>query len=182
MSIGMGNDLADLIINGNIFSGDPFLSINDSIILRSVGDNDVQTGNFAANDALSGKAGVLAKIKAKMSNYWKSDPTQLAFFMSPNNEEIYRNEVGEKYVALSGTVTENKRIPYQGSNVIPVGPMGDDVIIFTNPKNIKLGINKRYMRLGRFLNERKRCVELTLTSKADWNYAVGTAMVIYTLA
>lgn len=172
-----GNDMADLGINGDESQvGDNFLKINDGIIELLTDDDEVnQMATAWAGDTK--KKAVLAGIMAAMPNKWKRNVNELRFLCSPSFDEEYRDEIGERNTALGDTATtEATRVKHKGVIVEPIGFWPDDVVVLTNPQNIKLGIHKRNMRLGRFINERTRSVELTLSTRADFNYALSEAI------
>lgn len=175
MTTTFGNDMADLSINGDEASSDNFLKINDGIVELVTDDTDCNdVGTWTAD---SKKKEVLAAVLKEMPNKWKRNVNELRFFCSPSFDEEYRDEIGERNTALGDTATtEAARVKHKGIIVEPVGFWPDDLVLLTNPKNLKLGIHKRNMRLGRFVNERARSVELTLSTRADFEYALGEAI------
>jgi len=175
MTTTFGNDMADLGINGDEDESDDFLEINDGIIELVTSDSDVNSIEPWAAD--SKRKAVLAAILKKMPNKWKRNVNDLRFFCSPSFDEEYRDEIGERNTALGDTATtEATRVKHKGIIVEPVGFWPDNLVLLTNPKNLKLGIHKRNMRLGRFINERTRSVELTLSTRADFQYALSEAI------
>lgn len=175
MTTTFANDMSDLMINGDEASADDFIKINDGIVELVTDDDECNSDTTWAGD--SKKKDVLAAVLKKMPNKWKRNVNELRFFCSPSFDEEYRDEISARNTALGDTATtEATRVKHKGIILEPVGFWPDDLVLLTNPQNLKLGIHKRNMRLGRFINERTRSVELTLTSRADFEYALSEAI------
>jgi hypothetical protein len=173
-----GNDLVDLIINGDEGSQDPFLSINNGYAQIALTDSKTHKDTFTSDDKIMD---VLDSLLSKLPDKWKIDVSKLAFFLSPSNNQTYKKEVGARFTiggdqALLSAVTSN----YQGIEIAPIPTFPNGLIMLTNPINLKIGWHKRYLRLGRFINERKRQIEYTFTSKLDAEYAISDQVAIAT--
>lgn len=201
-----GNDLLDLAINGdeslaatitdaNTDGKDDTtgLSQNDHTFLRQ---NDgwlkLMRADAAVNDVVlsanitSWKA-EFKKILAAMPNKYKNNPAELALLVSPDVETEYRDELAGRATALGDIYqVQNRTAQYQGVDVVPVPffpgnstshyPSGP-VVVLTKYKNLAIGIG-RNLRVGRQVNERKRVIEYTVTTKSDFNYVTGDLIVL----
>lgn len=174
------NDLCDLIINGDETADDDFLEINNGIIKIADTDDGVHKETFEEGDTVSD---VFKRMMKSMPNKWKRNKKDLLFLVSPEVEEEYRDEVSKRQTAGGDSaLTGDANIPYKGVEVYPVSQMPSGTRILVNPKNLVLGWHKRYMRIGRWVNERKGQIEYTITAKTDQEYAVSDAIVKYKLA
>lgn len=201
-----GNEILDLGINGdedleetitddNSDSADDttgltqndhsFLRQNDGWLKLMRDDGNVNDVTISAS-VTSWKAEFKKLMKA-MPNKWKTNPEDLVFLVSPDVEEEYRDELSARNTGLGDKYeTENARAKYKGSIVEPVSffpgvgtshyPTGP-IVVLTKYKNLAVGIG-RNMRVGRQIQERKRIIEYTITTKIDYNYVTGEMIVL----
>lgn len=202
-----GNDLLDLAVNGDealaetITDTNPAdgaddttgLSQNDHTFLRQ---NDgwlkLMRADSAVNDVtltatITSWKTEFKKMLAALPNKWKSNPSELVLLVSPDTETAYRDELATRTTAL-GDQYQVKGLPseYQGVSVVPVPffpgtstshyPTGP-IVVLTKYKNLAIGVG-RELRVGRQINERKRVIEYTITTKADFNYVSGNMVVL----
>lgn len=202
-----GNDLLDLAVNGDealaatITDTNPAdgaddttgLSQNDHTFLRQ---NDgwlkLMRADSAVNDvtltaSITSWKTEFKKMLAAMPNKWKSNPAELVLLVSPDTETGYRDELAGRATALGDEYSIKNRIAqYQGVDVVavpffpgtgtshyPTGP----IVVLTKYKNLAIGVG-RELRVGRQISERKRVVEYTITTKADFNYVSGNMVVL----
>lgn len=178
MTTTFGNDMADLAINGDEAQvGDNFLKINNGFKVLLNDDAGVNEADGFNNETK--RYDILAAIMREMPNQWKRNPGELVYFCSPSFDESYRDEIGERQTEMGDKArTDAMQVSHKGVKLQPVGFWPDDLVCLTNPKNLKFGIHKRDMRLGRFINERTRSIELTLSTRADFEYALSEAIAI----
>jgi hypothetical protein len=74
-------------------------------------------------------------------------------------------------------IIESRSVQFNGVDVYPLPYMPDSTVMFTHIKNLAIGIG-RQLRIGRQVQERKRVIEYTVTSKTDSDYAVSDQIVI----
>lgn len=201
-----GNDLLDLAVNGDealattITDGNADgaddttgLSQNDHTFLKQ---NDgwlkLMRADSAVNDVVLSASITSWKTEFKnmlaaLPNKWKSNPAELVLLVSPDTETAYRDDLAGRATALGDEYTIKNRVAqYQGVDVVPVPffpgtstahyPTGP-IVVLTKYKNLAIGIG-REMRVGRQIQERKRVIEYTVTTKADFNYVAGNMIVL----
>jgi hypothetical protein len=191
-----GNDLLDLAINGdeslpatiNDVDEDGFddttgLSLNDHKFLRQndgwikTALNDSAVHQFTIPNTTDYKA-VFKSMFKLMPNKWKRNLNSLIFLVSPNVEFEYRSQLGERATSLGDSmIIESRSVQFNGVDVYPLPYMPDSTVMFTHIKNLAIGIG-RQLRIGRQVQERKRVIEYTVTSKTDSDYAVSDQIVI----
>ena len=172
------NDLLDLDVNGDTASSDPFISIIDGWLKRASVDGSVHPVTIAGGDTVQTTMGAMI---AAMPNKWKADVTKLVFLLAPDQELSYRNLISQKNTALGDKyLVEGRRAQYVGVDVYPLPYMPGSTtpqILLTPYKNLCTGIG-RNIRVGKFINERARNLEYTITARVDANYAISDAVVI----
>jgi len=171
-------DLADLAMNGDETSLDPFLQINNGYLEIADTDTGVHAVPFAANDT---PREVFKAMFAALPNKWKANKGRLAFLVSPTLQENYTEEIGNRISLLGDKAILDEWQPtYNGVPIKAVAHMPDTNVMLTDPKNLKFGWFKRYIRVGRWVNERSRRIEYTITARTDQEYALSDLMVIAT--
>lgn len=171
------NDLVDLIINGDETSLDDFESINDGILAIADSDTGAHKETFEPGTKPSE---IFRLMKRSMPNKWKRNVGELLYIVSPSIEEDYRDELATRQTALGDkATTDDMLVPYKGIPVYPLAQMPDTQMLLINPKMLVLGWHKRLMRIGRWVNERKRRIEYTITAKTDQEYTISDAVVKY---
>ena len=203
-----GNNLIDLAINGDTSlaaaitdanadglddttglsqNDHSFLIQNDGWLKIARNDAGVHTYTLPADLSTTTWKAIFKNVLKKMPSKWKGNPADLVLLVSPDVETEYRDELGERATPMGDQYTvENRMAQYQGINVEPIPfwpgidtvnyPVGP-VVVLTKYQNLAAGIG-RNMRVGRFVNERKRVVEYTITAKTDFNYVVSDLMVL----
>jgi hypothetical protein len=171
----VANDVVDLLFNGDEGSADAFLQMNDGVVDIAIADalaHEVNTTGLADEKAI-----MKAMLQA-MPNKYKGDKSSLAYFVSSTFEENYRMLLGERATSMGDAyLTENRRAYYQGIEVYPVPFAPTTKPILTQWKNLAVGIGREISREVERV-PRKQQVEYTVTTKADFNYAISDLMVI----
>jgi hypothetical protein len=175
-----GTDSVDLAFNGDtadVGADKDFLNIIDGYLVKALADGDAHNDNFAAVDPM---ADVLAAMLKTLPAKWRTDRAGLRYFCSPGNEDKYRDELGVKNTSLGDLmILSNNPVVYKGIQVKPLSCLGDDKIMLTRPDNLAIGYGPD-MRVGRFLDERKRLLEYTITTDIDANYVISDQIVLFT--
>lgn len=123
--------------------------------------------------------GLLAALPEK----WKRKLDGLVYLVAPSAEENYRQSLQGRFTGLGdAAITDRIRVNYMGIPIQPV-PYLTDVrdVVLTNPKNMVYGIY-RSIRVGRFVNERERQVEYTITLRTDYQVVLGDMVAVSTRA
>jgi HK97 family phage major capsid protein len=173
------NDMEDLAINGLGTGVDPFLSIEAGWIALAKDANHTGVHVFDTNASTSLLETVFPGLVAQMPEKWKRNPMSLEIMVSPAREEAYRKELTARNTALGDSyLSTNKAPSYLGYTVTPIPTLPDSVYLFGNPKNLAMGIHARNMRVGKQIQERKRVVEVTITSRIDFEIIADDQLVI----
>jgi hypothetical protein len=195
LAINGDESLATTITDGNSDSLDDttglpqndhtFLRQNDGWLEIARNDSTVNT-NTLTSSIVSWKT-EFKNTLAAMPNKWKTSPEELVFLVSPDVEEEYRDELAGRATALGDEYTvKNRRSEYKGIMVEPIPYWPGDgtshypagpVVMLTKYKNLAIGIG-RNIRVGRQIQERKRTIEYTITTKTDFNYVAGEVIVL----
>jgi hypothetical protein len=194
-----GNELLDLAVNGDeslaetITDGNSDglddstgLSQNDHSCLRQnngwlrLARIDANVNSVVIPSTVTSWKPVFRDCLAALPNKYKQNVGNLRFFVAPDVETQYRDELGERATPLGDMyLAQDKQSQYQGIIVQPVPFMpgvANPKVMLTTPKNLAVGIG-RNMRVGRQIQERKRVIEYTITAKVDFEYAVSEALV-----
>lgn len=175
------NDLLDLSLNGdaNVSPIDPdynFLKITDSFINHLLSDPNhliVDKG-----DSTDWKDQLFPQMYKLLPNKYKSNPAQLSFLVSFDDEDQYRSQLSDRNTNLGDVyLTENIRAMYKGIPVEPVPYLKSGIAILTNKKNLALGFG-RDITVYKMANPRARRIEYTITAKVDFNYVLSDLMVV----
>lgn len=174
------NDLEDLAINGIGSGGDPFLSIEKGWMTLAK-DTGTHSGVhiFDTNASTDMIGTILPGMVAAMPEKWKRNPLNLQLMVSPANEEKYRTELTARNTSLGDSyLSTNKAPSYLGYPVVPVPTLDNGEFIFGNPKNLAMGVHARHLRVGKQIQERKRVIEVTVTSRIDFEIVADDQLVI----
>lgn len=180
----IANDMADLSINGDEsyeVEADPdedFINQNDGFLTLATADEDVHTDNYTSDAKI---IDVFANMLHKMPNKWKTNKAELCYICSPAVEEKYRDEMGSRMTPGGDlALTTDGNLKFKGIEVLPVAQWPDNKIMLTKLNNLHMGWHKRYIRVGKFINERKRRIEYTISGKIDFQFAIGDMIVVFT--
>lgn len=173
------NDVCDLAINGLGSGVDPFLSIEAGWVALAKDAN--HTGTHIVDTAASTDylGVVFPAMVAAMPEKWKRNPDQIEIMVSPEVEEKYRLQLTARNTALGDSfLATGKAATYLGYRVEPYPYLTAGTHIFGNPKNLAVGIHARDMRVGKQIQERKRIVEVTITSRLDFEIVTDDQVVV----
>lgn len=167
------NDLVDLIFNADgTTSG--FLEIITGLLTTAQADSAAHP--FTRNETRDWKGTVFPALFTNLPDKFKGDRKSLAYFTSYKVEQEYRQSLADRVTALGDAyLTEARSAQFMGVDVVPVPNVPDGAVFLTQRQNIHLGFG-RDMRVGKFVNERARTLEYTITAKIDADYALSDAV------
>ncbi len=173
-----GNDSNDLVWNGDEASSDPFISINDGLLLKfqnSV-DGDITDADQAAATT---NTEILQDLLEKMPDQFLGR-TDHAYWMAVTFAQKYADEVSKRETALGDQVLIQgfPALRYFGIPIIPETHIKSASRrgILTPTTNIFWGV-QRVFRIDSEFIPRRRVIEYTLSARTDVNYATGVPVV-----
>lgn len=174
------NDMEDLAINGTGNPIDaPFLSIEAGWMTLARDANHPAVNVFDTNGSTNLLEVVFPGMVARMPEQWKRNPANLALMVSPQREEEYRKELTARNSALGDSYLTGAKSPtYLGYPVMAVPCLSNAEYMFCNPKILAMGIHARNMRVGQQIQERRRVIEVTITSRIDFEIIDDSQLVI----
>jgi hypothetical protein len=150
------------------------IKILDGIIVQAKADANIHEVTVSGNDYLA----IFTQLLAAMPKDYKDDRAMLRLFLSANSYDGYEDQVGGRPTALGDRILVGSgRLPWKSIALQPVFGYPDDHFLLTPSKNIAVGYGHD-MDVGRFLNQRKRVLEVTITGSLDTKYAVSDAVVL----
>ena len=169
LSMQFGNDLADLIFNGDTAAGassdQSFLTIGDGIIKQAKASSDVHKVNITGKTDY--KSDIFPAMLTALPGKFKRDKANLRFYCSANVADAYIEQLALRNTELGDSILVNGTlVKYKGVSLFPVEYIPDDVIILTQRLNIATGI-QRSMELYSKFNERKDLTEYTMYMRLD---------------
>lgn len=166
------NDLVDLFFNGDATTGN-FLSIFQGVVAAAQADGN--THPFTRGDSTDWK-NVFHNLFLNLPSKYKGNRKALGCFVDYQLEQEYRHSLSDRVTALGDAyMTEAKSSMYMGIEIIPVSGLTYGTCFMTPKENFHLGFG-RDIRVGKFINERKRVIEYTITARVDGDYAVSDAV------
>jgi hypothetical protein len=173
-----GNDSNDLVWNGDEASSDPFISINDGLLLKFQNSVD---GDITDSDEGSSTTNtqVLQNLLEKMPDQFLGR-TDHAYWMAVTFAQKYADEVSKRETALGDQVLIQgfPALRYFGIPIIPETHIKSASRrgILTPTTNIFWGV-QRVFRIDSEFIPRRRVIEYTLSARTDVNYATGVPVV-----
>ncbi len=162
-----GNDLADLMLNGDTAAtGDDvsFLTIGDGIIKQAKTSADTHRVKITNTDY---KGTIFPEMLKLMPNKFKNDRQNMRFYCSGTVADAYVLSVTNRETSLGDdTLTTGRFDKFLGIKVFPVEYMPDDVIILTHKDNLVAGV-QRDMKVYSQFNQRKDLTEYTMYMRLD---------------
>lgn len=162
-----GNDLADLMLNGDTAATGAdasFLTIGDGIIKQAKTSTDTHKFKLTGTDY---KGTVFPGMLKLMPNKFKNDRTNMRIYCSSSVADTYILSVTDRATALGDdTLKTGLFNKFLGIKVFPVEYMPDDVIILTHRLNLVSGV-QRAMKVYSQFNQRKDLTEYTMYMRLD---------------
>jgi len=165
-------DLEELLLDGDTDSADTYLAMVDGILKQTeshiVDYSDTRPG--------ISKTVFKAGIKA-MPNKYLRNRGSMYFYVSPHCEIELADSYSDRETALGDRKTTGWNPNYvYGVPVIPVALMANDQYIFTNPKNMIMGLQRKIM-IETDRDIRARVLIVVLTLRLDFKYEEEDAAV-----
>ena len=162
-----GNDLADLMLNGDTAAtGDDasFLSIGDGIIKQAKTSADTHKFKLTGTDY---KGTIFPGMLKMMPNKFKNDRANMRIYCSSSVADTYIMSVTDRMTVLGDDTLKTGLFDrFLGIRVFPVEYMPDDVIILTHRLNLVSGV-QRAMKVYSQFNQRKDLTEYTMFMRLD---------------
>lgn len=162
-----GNDLADLMLNGDIAATGtdaPFLTIGDGIIKQAKSSTDTHKYNLTGRDY---RGTIFPGMLELMPNKFKNDRQNMRIYCSSSVADTYILSITNRETAIGDDVLASGRFDrFLGIRVFPVEYMPDDVIILTHRLNLVSGV-QRAMKVYSEFNSRKDLTEYTMYMRLD---------------
>lgn len=164
-----GNDLADLMLNGDTATASTnpdasFLTIGDGIIKQAKTSTATHKYNLASTDY---KGVVFPGMLALMPNKFKNARKDMRIYCSTSVSDAYILSVTNRETAVGDNVLINGNFnKFLGIQIFPVEYMPDNVIILTNKNNLVTGVQRDMKVLSNF-NQRKDLTEYTMYMRLD---------------
>ena len=162
-----GNDLADLMLNGDTAAtGDDasFLSIGDGIIKQAKTSADTHKFKLTGTDY---KGTIFPGILSMMPNKFKNDRANMRIYCSSSVADAYILSVTDRMTVLGDDTLKTGLFDrFLGIRVFPIEYMPDDVIILTHRLNLVSGV-QRTMKVYSQFNQRKDLTEYTMFMRLD---------------
>lgn len=156
-------DIEDVMINGEVGSGDPFLNARDGVLKLAV-SNIVNNGG-AALDAVTFNESIQAlpdKFKRVINRY--------KFYVSHNKRLQYMMQVAQRQTGLGDSVLvggDGQNFAPFGTPLIGVASMPSSQMLMIDPSNILFGV-QRNMRLEYDRDTRERVLIMVFTMRFDF--------------
>ena len=173
-----GNDSNDLVWNGDESSSDPFININDGLLLKFQNSQDGDITD-ADQSAATTNTEVLQDLLEKMPDQFLGR-TDHAYWMAVTFAQRYADEVSKRETSLGDQVLIQgfPALRYFGIPIIPETHIKSASRrgILTPTTNIFWGV-QRVFRIDSEFKPRRRVIEYTLSARTDTNYATGVPVV-----
>lgn len=165
-------DIEELVILGDLGSGDAYLSLVDGILEQATS----HVVDFTATAPQISRAVFKDGIKAMPNKYMRNRP-MMRFYVSPDAETEYTDSLADRETQLGDSRISRKapEVAY-GVPVTGVALMPDVNYIFTWPKNIILGVQRQIM-IESDRDIRSRVLIVVLTMRLDIVYEEEDAVV-----
>ena len=152
-------DLEELLVLGDTGSGDAYLAMFHGAIKMATS----HTVSIAGAGSSMGKNVFKQGILEMPTKYLRNRPA-MRFYISPDNETEYRDVVADRQTGYGDTTLQGYR-PLQafGVPIIPAVHVPDTKMIFVDPMNLIMGIQRDIMiETDRIIRERIIVIVLTL--------------------
>jgi HK97 family phage major capsid protein len=163
-------DLEKLLINGDTASPDTFLALQDGILKRL-------TANVVDAGASTLNASLCQNILLALPNKYRRERAGLRWILHPDDQERLIGSISARQTALGdGMLTGDA--PLKLSKIIAeqAGYMPDGVALLGNPKNIVMGIRRKFTLESERLISR-RMIRFVLTARVAIGIEDDEAMV-----
>lgn len=163
-----GNDLADLMLNGDTAAtgtDSSFLTIGDGIIKQA--KVSTSTHKFSVKNKTDYKGVIFPGMLKEMPNKFKRDRSNLRFYCSSAVADAYILSIADRLTSLGDRIlVSGDLVRFLDIRLFPVEYMPDDVIILTHRLNLVSGV-QRDMKVYSQFNQRKDLTEYTMYMRLD---------------
>ena len=168
LAMQFGNDLADLMFNGDTAATGndaSFLAIGDGIIKQAKTSTD--THKYSLKNKSDYKGDIFPNMLKLMPNKFKRDRANMRFYCSTSVADSYITSLSDRVSELGDKILQTgSLVKYLGVQIFPVEYIPDDVIILTNRLNLVWGV-QRTMKVYSQFNQRKDQTEYTMYMRVD---------------
>lgn len=168
-------DLEELALLGDTSSGDSYLALQNGYLkIANTFSNIVDAGGATMSKAIF-KAG-----KKAMPDQYLRDVANMRHFVSVDQETEYRDTLADRATALGDALIDGTRaVNAFGAPVMPVPMMPDAKGLYTNSKNLIMGI-QRQISLEYDKDITSRVYIIVLTARVALQIEEREAVVLYT--
>lgn len=159
----LANDLEVVLISSDSTNGAlaPVMQLQNGVLKR-VTTNVVDAGNAAIN------LDVFADLQTAVPTKYMNNLSSMKYYLHHHKELAWRQALAARGTALGdATIQAGGPVPALGVNLQKVAQMPADQILFTDPKNIIMGI-QRNMRLETERYPRSRMTAFIFTIKVGF--------------
>lgn len=151
-------DLEELIIQGDVSSGDPYLALLDGVIKKV-------TSNVVDAAGTSIDAGVFNDVVKALPTKYRRNRSLMRLYVPMDVEQDYRMKLSSRGTSLGDDVlTGNNPVPVFGIPMRGVALMPQTNLVFTNPQNILFGIQRNVrIESERLISDRQ--IKIVLTAR-----------------
>lgn len=152
-------DLEELLITGDTDSGDDYLALFDGAIKMATNHTVDITG---ADSAIS--KNVFKQAILEMPTKYITNRPAMRMYISHDNETNYRDMVADRQTGHGDDTLQGFNPLFAfGCPIVPVIYMPDTNLVFVNPKNLIMGIQRDVMiEVDRVIRERVIVIVLTM--------------------
>ena len=166
-------DLEELLVKGDTSAADPYLALLDGVIAQA-SSHVIQPPTA---DTAMKKTRFRECIIAMPDKYLRSR-REFRFWVSYDNEMIYRDTLADRETGLGDTMVEGYRPVWAyGIPVVPAAMVDNSYVIFTHPKNIVWGV-QRQIQVETDKSIRERVYVIVVTMRIDMKFETEDAVVI----
>jgi len=174
LGLAAGNDISDILWNGDTASGATYLTVCDGIIKKAAADGDVQSINFNDEDM----SVQFAAMYAKLPFSWQQRKNMMTYCVSTTEELRYRTELSQRPTGGGDDwLTTNKPLFWNGIPVKSWYMFPESKMLLTPMKNLAIGFGSDMLK-ERDKDIIKQVVNIVLSGRFDVNYILPEAMVI----
>jgi hypothetical protein len=181
----MGFDVEELMVNGDLSSGDAYLALLDGWVVQATNDGNVVSASADGQDYMS----IFRKLKLALPNRFKRRiEVDGAYFVPTVVETLYRDLLSNRETASLGdlSLTTANILQWQGIPVVGVanlavtaGTPDTSNFILGHKQNFYAGYQRR-ITAETFRDPREGAMSFVLTARVDAKIAVPSAVAIAT--
>lgn len=150
-------DLEELLITGNVGSGDPFLNLQDGIL-------ELATSNIVNQNSAVIDPDLFANMLKSLPTKYHRLLGQMKFYLQTTKEIDYRMQVAQRQTSLGdATLTGTSPVAVLGVGMKSAALMPAANAVLTIPRNIIWGVQRNFrMEFDRLVRERVFVIVLSM--------------------